>query len=151
MVSFLKTFLLFILAAITAYSFPGPLDSVAKRGADLHRRDPDWGNYVYIASIFSGIVGQNVALIALPGNRAVCPSQLWDLQTCADSFESECMEERFAFQWCLGHRITIATCGAEWINMTLGCTGESSAYCVETLVTLYDCAIEVTVPSVPPP
>jgi len=48
-------------------------------------------------------------------------------------------------------RITVETCGAEWINMTLGCTGETSAYCVETLETLYDCAIEVTVPEVPPP
>ncbi|KAG0641680.1 hypothetical protein HOY80DRAFT_999105 [Tuber brumale] len=151
MVSFFKAFLLFIFAASAAYSFPGSPDSVAKRGADLHRRDPDWGNYVYIASIFSGIVGQNLGLIALPGNRAVCPGQLWDLQTCADSFESECMEERFGFQWCLSHRITPETCGAEWLNMTIGCMGESSAYCVETLVTLYDCAIEVEVPEVPPP
>jgi len=60
MVSFFKTFLLFIFAVNTAYSLPG-------FPTDLHRRDIDWGNYVYIASIFSGLVGQNIALIALPG------------------------------------------------------------------------------------
>jgi len=69
MVSFFKTFLLlFIFAASTAYSLPGFPNPMTKRDADLYRRDPiDWGNYVYIASIFSGVVGQNIGLIALPG------------------------------------------------------------------------------------
>ncbi|RPB05877.1 hypothetical protein L873DRAFT_1797655 [Choiromyces venosus 120613-1] len=151
MVSFLKTFLLFIFAARTAYSLPGFSDSLEERESHLQKRDIDWGNYVYIASIFSGIVGQNLGLIALPGNRAICPTELWNLQSCSESFVSECLEERFAFQWCLGYRITVATCGPQWLNMTLGCMGESSAYCVETLVTLYNCAILVTVPPVPPP
>lgn len=41
---------------------------------ELVERDPDWGNYVYISSITSGIVGQNLAMIAMPG--VSCPIHL---------------------------------------------------------------------------
>jgi len=81
MVSFLKTFLLFIFAASTAYSLPGFPNALTKKAGDLYRRDPiDWGNYVYIASIFSGIVGQNIALIALPGASRCSMGEKWRIK-----------------------------------------------------------------------
>ncbi|KAL7266750.1 hypothetical protein RUND412_010689 [Rhizina undulata] len=139
MVSFLRTFLLF---AFAAFSFAAayPADKFDER------QSTDWGNYVFIASEFSGIVGQNIALIALPGNRAVCPLELWNLQSCASSFESECIQERFVFQWCLNHRITSGTCDSEWIDTTLSCIGGTSADCVTALTGLNSCATSITVP-----
>ncbi|KAH0609901.1 uncharacterized protein H6S33_012447 [Morchella sextelata] len=124
---------------------------VASEEARVVKRTPtDWGNYVFIASQTSGIIGQNLGLIASPGNRAACTTEMIDLQGCAAGYVSLCTEERWAFEWCIQHVITIAECGAEWLNMTLGCMGESSAYCVETLFTLETCANAVVYDLVPP-
>ncbi|KAH8149962.1 uncharacterized protein LAJ45_06115 [Morchella importuna] len=123
---------------------------VASEEVRVAKRTTDWGNYVFIASQTSGIIGQNLGLIASPGNRAACAGELWDLQACAAGYVSLCTEERWAFEWCIQHVITVATCGAEWLNMTLGCMGESSAYCVETLFTLETCANLIEYDPAPP-
>lgn len=62
MVSFYQIFVLLFCAFFVAAS---PME-VSPRN-DLYRRQTDWGNYVYIASITTGIIGQNLALIASPG------------------------------------------------------------------------------------
>lgn len=51
-----------------------PVD-ISPRNDELYRRQTDWGNYVYMASIVSGIVGQNLALIASPG--VSLPTAFW--------------------------------------------------------------------------
>lgn len=62
MVFFYQIFVALFCACFVATS---PVD-ISPRD-DLFRRQTDWGNYVYIASITSGIIGQNLALIASPG------------------------------------------------------------------------------------
>lgn len=40
---------------------------VASEAVRVTKRTTDWGNYVFIASQASGVIGQNLGLIASPG------------------------------------------------------------------------------------
>ncbi|KAI5776525.1 hypothetical protein EDC01DRAFT_779481 [Geopyxis carbonaria] len=138
MLSFLKVLVLLTIASIGTAT---PAPAVDKR------QSPDWGNYLYIAEQFTGLVGQNVALIAIPSNRAICPYQLVDLQGCANSFQSPCVDERVSFEWCIRNRLP--SLSAQWINTTLECTGGERSACITSLGNLHTAASAITVPPLP--
>lgn len=69
MVSFYQ---IFVVLFCTCFVAASPME-ISPRGDELYRRQTDWGNYVYIASITTGIIGQNLALIASPGVSLLLP------------------------------------------------------------------------------
>lgn len=65
MVFFLQIFMTLFYAAFAAASPVGV--QLSTRDEALNIRQTDWGNYVYISSITSGLIGQNLAAISIPG------------------------------------------------------------------------------------
>ena len=68
------------------------------------RTEPNWSNYIDYSTNYMSYMGQNIALLAIPAHRALCPDQLEGTQACVGNFNSPCENERVLVEWCYDNR-----------------------------------------------
>ncbi|KAF8471933.1 hypothetical protein BDZ91DRAFT_790969 [Kalaharituber pfeilii] len=107
------TYLLKVISAfaVVCTAMPNPEPALAQRDAKpdatvplVKRTEPDWEALMEVSTHYAGFSGQNVAVVTIPANRAICPDELAVLETCVKLLVDECIDERASFEWCFRYK-----------------------------------------------